>query len=194
MSRVGNLRGIVAGAAILTLFGAAWCIVALANWTARPSWSIATGTAVTIVLLVLCVIRFLSLRGNHSSDDLVAAAKGKRAGMLFGIIFGIEGGMIALSSTLLARYGLSIWIPFAAAIIVGLHFIPLAFVFEVPLYNWTGALSVFGAVGCLLIGDVSARLLCLGLVMAAVLWLTALVLLVKTPHLQSTPPDQQELG
>jgi len=33
----------------------------------------------------------------------------------------------------------------------------------------------------------------LGLIMAAVLWLTALALLFKTPHLQSAPPDQQEL-
>ncbi len=37
-------------------------------------------------------------------------------------------------SALLARLGLSIWIPIAVAVIVGLHFIPLARVFEVPLY------------------------------------------------------------
>ncbi len=102
------------------------------------------GVCVTITLLALCVMGLIASRNIPSIDDPAAAAKGKRAGMLFGIIFGLEGGLIALCSTLLARYGLSIWIPIAAAVIVGVHFIPLAFVFEVPLYYWTGVLSVLG--------------------------------------------------
>jgi hypothetical protein len=92
----------------------------------------------------------MRLRGSRnilSIDDPVAAAKGKRAGMLFGIIFGLEGGLIWLCATLLAHVGLSIWIPIAVAVIVGLHFIPLARVFEVPLYYWTGVLSVLGMLG-----------------------------------------------
>ena len=115
-----------------------------------------------------------------SIDDPAAAAKGKRAGMLFGIIFGLEGGLIALCSTLLARYGLGIWIPIAAAVIVGVHFIPLAFVFEVPLYYWTGVLSVLGMLACSLVPDAATRVLCAGLVMAAVLWLTVVLLLLQT--------------
>ncbi len=112
-------------------------------------------------------------------DDPVAAAKGKRAGKLFGIIFGTESGLIWLCATLLARLGLSIWIPIAVAVIVGLHFIPLARVFEVPLYYWTGVLSVFGMLGCSLIRDAGTRLLCAGLIMAVVFWLTAVVLLLQ---------------
>jgi hypothetical protein len=183
MVRVQHIRGTIAGAAILTLFGSLWCIITLANWAARPGWSMPAGVAFPIILLMLCMMRLWSLRGIRNSEGSVAAAKGKRAGKLFGVIFGMEGGLIALSSTLLARYGLSIWIPIAAALIVGLHFIPLAFVFEVPLYYWTGALSVLGAVGCSLIGDASARLLFLGLVMTVVLWWTAAWLLLQTPTL-----------
>lgn len=99
--------------------------------------------------------------------------------MLFGIIFGIECGVIWLCATVLARVGLSIWIPIAVAVVVGLHFIPLARVFEVPLYYWTGALSVLGVLGCSLIRDVGTRLLSAGLTMAAVLWLTAAWLLLQ---------------
>ncbi len=98
--------------------------------------------------------------------------------MLFGIIFGTECGLIWLCAMLLARLGLSIWIPIAVAVIVGLHFIPLARVFEVPLYYWTGVLSVLGMLGCSLIGDAGTRLLCAGLIMAAVLWLSAALLLL----------------
>jgi hypothetical protein len=37
------------------------------------------------------------------SHDPATAAKGKRAGVTFGIIFGLEGGLIALVSVLLGR-------------------------------------------------------------------------------------------
>jgi hypothetical protein len=179
MSTVAHVRGSVAGAAILTFFGSAWCIVALALWPAHPIWSIPVGSVATIALLALCVMRLRGVRNIASIDDPVAAAKGKRAGMLFGVIFGIESGLIWLCATLLAHVGLSIWIPIAVAIIVGLHFIPLARVFEVPLYYWTGVLCVLGMLGCSLIGDAGMRLLCAGLTMAAVLWMTALLLLLR---------------
>jgi hypothetical protein len=134
---------------------------------------------VTVALLASCVMRLRGLRNIPSIADPVAAAKGKRAGKLFGIIFGIESGLIWLCATLLARAGLSIWIPIAVAVIVGLHFIPLARAFEVPLYYWTGVLSVLGMLGCSLIVDAGMRLLCAGLTMAAVLWMTALLLLLQ---------------
>jgi len=179
MSTVAHVRGSVAGAAILTLFGSAWCILALALWPTHPVWSIPAGSVATIVLLALCVMRLTALRNVPSIHDPVAAAKGKRAGMRFGIIFGTESGLIWLCATLLARFGLSIWIPIAVAVIVGLHFIPLARVFEVPLYYWTGVLSVLGMLGCSLIREAGTRLLCAGLIMAAVLWLTAVLLLLQ---------------
>lgn len=184
-----RVRGIVAGAAILTLFGGWWCIAALAYWASRPSWSIPAASVTTIVLLVVCVLRLVASRKIPTVDDPVGVAKGKRAGRLFGIIFGIEGGLIALCSMLLASRGLGFWIPIAIAIIVGVHFLPLAHVFEVPLYYWTGALSVLGVLGCLLIRDVSARLLWVGLVMAAVLWLSVVLLLLKTRSTRSAPSE-----
>ena len=105
--------------------------------------------------------------------------------MLFGIIFGIEGGLIWLCATVLARFGLGVWIPIAVAVIVGLHFIPLARVFEVRLYYWTGVLCVVGMLGCSLIRDSGMRVLCAGLFMAAVLWLTAVLVLLQAHQLGS---------
>lgn len=182
MSTAAHIRGTSVGAAILTGFGALWCIAALANWAARPGWSIPGACLTTVVLLVLCVMRFVGSREipSSGSDDPAAAAKGKRAGILFGIIFGIEAGVIALCATLLARHGQGVWIPIAIALIVGVHFLPLAHVFGVPLYYWTGAVCILGVLGCLLIRDAYTRLLWVGLVMAAVLWLTAVLLLLQT--------------
>jgi hypothetical protein len=175
-----RMRGIVGGAAILTLFGGFWCIVTLVSWPARPAWGIPVASATTLVLLVVCILRWTASAKMPDSHDPAAAAKGKRAGILFGIIFGIEGGLIAASSRLLAGSGLGDWIPLAVGFIVGVHFLPLAYVFEVPLYYWTGALTVLGLLGCLFIHAVGPRLLSVGLVMAGVLWLTTLLLLVQT--------------
>jgi hypothetical protein len=185
MTTVAHIRGSIGGAAILTLFGGLWCILALANWAARPGWSIPLGVGLTIALLVLCVARFQSYKNVHSVDDPVAAAKGKRVGMLFGIIFGIEGALIAISATVLGSHGLGIWVPLVIAIIVGVHFLPLAHVFEVPLYYWTGALCVLGVLGCLLIHDSGTRVLCVGFVMTGVLWISVLALLLQTKPSQT---------
>jgi hypothetical protein len=179
VASIAHLRGRIAGAAILSLFGAAWCVLALAFWAARPAWSIPAGCAAALALLALCGLRLLAWRNIRSADDPLAAAKGKRTGMIFGIVFGAEGLLIALCSILLAHFGLSDWIPVAAAAIIGLHFIPLARVFEVPLYYWTGALIVLGMLMCSLIGNAEVRVLCAGLTIAAILWLTALLVLLR---------------
>lgn len=172
-----RIRYMAAGAAILTLYGAWWCLTALAQWSAHPNWSIPAGITTTIVLLGLCGMRLLATRKMPRLCNPVAAAKGRRAGILFGVIFGMEGGLNALCSVLLESRGLSLWIPVATAVIVGLHFIPLARVFEVPLYYWTGSLAVLGALSCLFVRDAGTRLLWVGLCMSAVLWGTALLLL-----------------
>jgi len=135
---------------------------------------------VPTVLLILCVARLWALRNIPSIDDPVEAAKGKRDGMIFGLIFGAEGALIGLSSALLARFDYGVWIPIAAALIVGLHFIPLARLFKVPLYYWTGGLCILAVLACSLIRDAGARVLCAGLSMAAVLWLTSILLLLQT--------------
>jgi hypothetical protein len=180
MSTVAHARGVIAGAAILTFFGAVWCILALALWPAHPRWSIPAGSAVAIVLIALCLQRLIAWRKIPSIDDPIAAAKGKRAGMWFGIIFGIEGLLIGLTAALLSHLGLSDWIPIAAAVIIGLHFLPFARLFEVPLYYWTGAFSILGPIACCAISDPALRTLYASLIMAAVLWLTSVLLLVKT--------------
>lgn len=180
MATVAHARGIFSGGIILTVFGGFWCFIALANWPARPAWSIPLGAALMIALLVPCIVRLAAAIKAPAVHDPVAAAAGKRDGMLFGIIFGIEGGLIALTSTVLARQGLGIWIPFAVALIVGLHFLPLAHVFRVPLYYATGILSVLGVLACLLIQDPATRVLGECMVMAAVLWSSVAFLLLQT--------------
>ena len=67
MPTLAHLRGSIAGAAILTLFGCVWYILALASWTARPSWSILAGSVATIALLGLCGLRLMAIRDIQAS-------------------------------------------------------------------------------------------------------------------------------
>jgi hypothetical protein len=175
-----RMRGIIGGAAILTLFGGFWFIVTLVFQPERPAWTIPAAVVTTFVLLVVCVMRWAASAKMLDGHDPAAAAKGKRAGVAFGIVFGLEGGLIALVSVLLGRTGLGDWIPVAVGLIVSVHFLPLACVFEMPVYYWTGGLSILGILVCLLIHEVGLRLLCVGLVMGTTLWSTTLLLLVRT--------------
>jgi hypothetical protein len=174
VASIAHLRGNIVGAGILTLFGSAWCIIALVTWPARPAWSLPVACLTSLALLSACVWRLSALRNIPSIDDPIAAAKGKRAGILFGIIFGAEGLLIGLCSAVLGHLHRTEWIPLAIAVIVGLHFLPLAHVFEVPTYYWTGALIVLAMLPCALIRNPDSRILCASLSMAAILWLTAL--------------------
>jgi hypothetical protein len=180
MAALPQMRGTVAGAAILTVAGAFWCIIALFYWSARPGWAIPLAFAATIGLLALCAVRFAVSRRAVRVHDPVAAAVRRRIGILCGIIFWIEFGLIALCSTLLARSGHVLWIPIVAAIIVGIHFLPMARIMAVPLYYGSGVFSILGVAGCLLIPNFGLRLLCVGFVMAAILWATSSILLWQT--------------
>lgn len=180
MLTAAQTRGAAAGGIILTFFGSLWYVIALLNWPAHPVWSIPAASLATIALLLLCVVRIGASRNIPSVADPTAAVRGKRVGILFGIIFGIEAASIGVAAGLLGSHRLGLWIPFAAALIVGVHFLPLAHVFDMPVYYWTGFASVIGVLGCLFIQDVHARVLSVGLVMAAVLWVSVIVLLLQT--------------
>ncbi len=175
-----HIRGIAFGAAILTLFGLAWCLASLLNWPSHPHWTIVLALGIAASLIAASAFRIVCPGGATAPDATRAAADGRRAGILFGIIFTLEGAFIALAAVLLSRHQLTDWIPVAAALIVGVHFLPLAHVFRVPLYYATGVLSILAAVVCFAIRDPASRVFWLGLSMAAILWLSASAALLQT--------------
>jgi hypothetical protein len=67
-------------------------------------------------------------------------AESKRIWARFGIIFGIEFVLIAISSTLLSTFQRDVFIAPAIALIVGIHFFPLSRLFRVPVFSITGGL------------------------------------------------------
>ncbi len=100
--------------------------------------------------------------------------------MWFGIVFGTEILLIALANILLSTFQVDRFIPPATALIVGIHFVPLARLFRVPMYYITGALLIMLALVALLLGLQIAGpspynwSLFVGVGTTLILWLTVL--------------------
>lgn len=89
----------------------------------------------------------------------------------FNLVFGPQGVAIALSVFLPVRYGLGTLVPAVVALIVGVHFLPLAGLYGARAYHATGAaLCAVGLAAFPLAPQ--ARLPVVGLACAAVLLAT----------------------
>ena len=96
----------------------------------------------------------------------------KAVGKIVGWASAIEGVAMFAAANILNWAGYPSYFICAGVAIVGLHFLPLARLFEVRRYYATGAtLTALGALGCL-IGDVPTRTLTVGMGAALVLWVT----------------------
>jgi hypothetical protein len=98
----------------------------------------------------------------------------------FALLNVAQGIAIALVIAVLAATGGEAAIPAAVCLIVGLHFLPLARLFDVPAYRWTGAalciVAVLGFASVAAWGDEVARAI-VGLGAAVTLWATCADLL-----------------
>ncbi len=173
------VRGATIAALILTIFGAFWGFMVLFNSNRPPAWAFVLIGLISLTLMIFSIKRLTTLsKISTPSPDEQARRKGRMQGMWFGIIFTVEGLLIAATSILLANANLTSVIPIAVAAIVGLHFLPLAKVFGVPIYYLTGFLLFGFACVSFAIPNEATRLGALGTVVAIVLWTSALIILV----------------
>ena len=142
---------------VLTIFGAIWGVIGLAGL----GWP---GTAVPIVISVMLIIW-----ASRIAAPVRAAADAKRIGRLIGIWTMVEGIAIFATFALTPVLG----IPDAAvpilAIVVGLHFLPIARGIPTPVYYATGsAMIATGAIALLL--PAADRHAATGIPCAIILW------------------------
>jgi hypothetical protein len=171
---------VVIGALVFTFLGAFWSVESIVNWPGAPVWTYGLVAIPTVGLTAFAFMRLVRSRGLPAASDPTRASRdGKRMGIAFGIIFTVEFALVAVCAVVLDNAGRSLLIPVAVAFIVGLHFLPLARVFRLPFYYVTGLACVTCSLGSLLVADEPVRLLALGLAVAAVLWASALVVLLR---------------
>ncbi len=185
--------GRATGMTFMTAFGVIWLFF--------DHQSISIGLLVlpvvcVLVLVVACVYIFVmaqKLPAPTEEEERASEAEGKKIGWRFGLVFGAEGLLILISVNLLPALGLASFIVPVIAIIVGVHFIPLAGLFKAPVYYITGLISVVIAVVAMFIDTLSVRqdFTCFG--MCLVLWITAgYVFLVARKEMKAYLTDKSQ--
>ena len=181
--------GVTIGALILTLFGGFWASAGLMNLSKVPAWIYIILSLPVIVLILSAASRLINIKKlPEVADDGMSAREGKKIGIAFGIVFAVEFILIAAAAVILNKLNRPLLIPIAVALIVGLHFLPLARLFQVPVYSVTGLLCIACALASLFVSNEALRLLLLGLSIAIVLWVSAgIVLLLYAGFRRSRP-------
>ena len=129
-----------------------------------------------IPLFVTGLIAIAALRGRDRFEQ-VPPDEHARRGRLVGIASGVEGLAILLAVNVLANIGQRDYAAPVIAIIVGLHFVPLAQRLPARLYYGTAALLIVLGICGFAIRLPNQRLLIVSVGAACVLWLTCVAVL-----------------
>ena len=178
-----TLTGKATGAMVMALFGLLWvlgCAGALAG--ALVPILLASGVAVTAILVAASLRLWRVAAGRPSGGwaGTSASHRVRRRFRLIGIVEGLGIGVVVFAC---ARLGRPEFIPALVALVVGLHFFPLASLFRVSLYHATGAgLCLVAVVTPLVASPLGAQTVAWqvvpGLGAAVTLWATSAVLVV----------------
>jgi hypothetical protein len=151
---------------VLCVFAAIWCIAGLALAGMGSTFFYA------IVVLISATIMVAAARRSASGSS----EAGRRIGRLVGIASSAEAIAIVVAVLVLQSLHAPDDIMPAIAIIVGVHFLAIAWGIPARLYYATGALLIAVGVVGLFVGD-ATRPVVVGVGAACILWLTAVLLL-----------------
>jgi hypothetical protein len=170
------LIGMTTGAAFMWGFGAFWILMGLFRGRASP-------TRLRVCLLCTGIVlagslAFLTRRASQTPPSHVASTEQQIAASRdmvkrFYIVFGLELAAIMVAVILLRALHFPEYILCAIALIVGIHFFPLASLFASPVYYVTGLLGC--AIGILgfFMADSGMRQKVVGLSFGLLLWATS---------------------
>lgn len=163
------------GAGFMFGFGVVWLLIGLFSGRPSPAWLksalIVIGVGLGAAILTLGVQA--SHLPNAASLSPQQAAINREIGNHFYLIFGLELAAIFVAVVALNALHHPDFILCGVALIVGVHFVPLAALFHAPIYYWTGFLGCgIGLIG-FFIADSMLRQKVVGLSFGMLLWITA---------------------
>ena len=142
-----NGRYLAIGALIYAVVSTLW--IAIAYFVGDLTNGFVVGTAVFLIILLIGAAIFTLRQTTNSPTVQDNAAE---LGKWFGIIFSAEGIAIGVGSGILAGFEQTIWIVPWVALVVGLHFLPLARLLKLPFDTILGiAIVLFVGVTVLLV-------------------------------------------
>lgn len=178
-----RLFGSGIGAFFLALFGAAWMFLSLIAAGNIAVWLYVLAGIVAIALLLAAGMAIR--KGGPGARTASNPRYRRRVRKVFGIINAIQWTAIFVAAFLLQRNGHDWLVVPAIAIIVGMHFWPLAPLFRFPLYYATGLSLVLWAIFAMIYWPRTAVPVATGLGTGVLLWTTAVIALLwahRQPH------------
>ncbi len=158
------------GNAVLVVMAAVWCELGFFLTRVPLAWF--------VVPPVVSVAVFMAARRVFARLPARSAEEERRIRRLVGLWSAAEGIGFAVVGTVLANTGLAALIPAALAIIVGLHFLPLARGTPNLLYYATG-IAMMGAGVADMLAPAEFGVLALTVACGAVLWATAMGIVLE---------------
>jgi len=157
----------------MTVFGLAWALVGVSGLTGSVPGRVVGYVLAAIVAMVVAVAALRSPPGGTPRQAL-----SRNPGRDFVLVNLAQTVLILVAVVVFVRVDRPVLIAPAACVVVGLHFLPLARIFGIPLYVSTGAiLLVAGVLGfALFAAGASAVLVTVGFAAAVTLWGTSLLL------------------
>lgn len=169
-------QGRAIGALIMTGFGALWMAMGV-RVLPRISRDWRVWLAIALLTGILSVTGVKQLRSGRQSDTSgsrpVVSDAERRAGNRFRIVLWLEWIPIVAIVVILNSMRRPELIMPAIALVVGLHFIPLARIFGFPLYYVTGAFMIALTLAAFLSQDPLRRQAIVGVGCGITLWATA---------------------
>lgn len=174
------LTGMITGCTVMFVFAIVWFFAGLSGGRFFSVWTraalvfvgLALGTSITVL-----AVRAHRISRNAPAPTPQQVEVGRKVGRRFGWISGIQWGAILVVLIVLNLVQRPDFIAPAIAVIVGLHFLPLAGLFQQPLYYITGILGCAIGIAGFLISDPPTRLSAVGLSFGWLLWITITTLL-----------------
>jgi hypothetical protein len=155
---------------VMSAFAAIWWMTGAAQFGRGSLIMYAVGIVISGLMVAF---------GWRRRGPSAAREERKRRGRIVGIASAVEGAAIFAAVIVLVKLGRRDLIAPAVAIIVGLHFLPLARWFPAPIYYLTAALLIAVGMAGAAVQGLPARILTVGIGAAAALWLSCGVVLLR---------------
>jgi len=171
------LKGRAIGAVFMAGFGALWMIIGLKLLRRLHTGPLLVVLAITAVLVLAAIKQFEYAKTLPSSEGAATSAQAAAIGHRFNMIFAAELIAIFVAVVVLNALRRPTLILPVVAVIVGLHFFPLARLFAAPVFYSTATAMVLSVLFAFSMRDVSRRQAAIGIGCGLILWITSATLL-----------------
>ncbi|QNU03292.1 hypothetical protein [Peribacillus butanolivorans] len=189
------VRGSASGLLFMAFFGTLWAgtgVMGLQGWGFPYVELAAVFVGITLIIGGISLIRASKRLSNQVSQE--DARRWKRIRFWFNITFIAEGLAIGIAIAICNATNFTDLIPAIIALIVGIHFLPLAHLFQLRIYYVTGLLLCLLAIITLLVvpesvtlfeHQIIAPLSIIGFGSSLILWTTGLTIWLKAKKMLS---------